>query len=98
MDRLCNLDDHFFSFADDKQVKEITRLGLTYNLLTAYTSFVAIDKEIRRKDSQLDTVKQPLPLPQGVSNYAVGKAPEPDMSLLLFIAAILVIIALRTKS
>ena len=46
-------------------------MGLTYNLLTAYTSFVAIDTQVRLKDGQAVTVKQPLPLPQGVSDYAV---------------------------
>jgi Ca-activated chloride channel family protein len=40
--------------------------------LTAYTSFVAVDTQIRLKDGQAVTVKQPLPLPQGVSDYAVG--------------------------
>jgi Ca-activated chloride channel family protein len=58
--------------ADDKRVEEIMKLGLTYNLLTAYTSFVAIDTEVRNKDGNVMTVKQPLPLPQGVSDYAVG--------------------------
>jgi Ca-activated chloride channel homolog len=48
-------------------------LGLAYNLLTAYTSFVAIDAQVRLQDGQAVTVKQPLPLPQGVSEYAVGK-------------------------
>jgi Ca-activated chloride channel family protein len=41
-------------------------------LLTAYTSFVAVDTRVRSKDGQVITVKQPLPLPQGVSDYAVG--------------------------
>jgi Ca-activated chloride channel family protein len=51
----------------------VTQLGLTYNLLTAYTSFVAIDTEVRLIDGQAVTVKQPLPLPEGVSDYAVGR-------------------------
>ena len=51
---------------------ELTELGLKYNLLTAYTSFVAIDRRVRRTDGQVETVKQPLPLPQGVSDAAVG--------------------------
>jgi len=50
----------------------VTDLGLAYNLLTAYTSFVAVDTEVRNKSGQVSTVKQPLPLPQGVSDYAVG--------------------------
>ena len=51
---------------------EVTKLGLEYNLLTNYTSFVAIDSEVRNQGGQVSTVRQPLPLPEGVSNYAVG--------------------------
>jgi Ca-activated chloride channel family protein len=57
---------------DDARVKEITNLGLTYNLLTEYTSFLAVDKNIRNKTGSVETVKQPLPLPEGVSDLAVG--------------------------
>lgn len=52
--------------------EEVTNLGLKYNLLTAHTSFVAIDSKARRDGGQLTTVSQPLPLPEDVSNYAVG--------------------------
>jgi len=52
--------------------EEITGLGLKYNLLTQYTSFVAIDNQVRNQDGTYTTVSQPLPLPQGVSNYAIG--------------------------
>ncbi len=57
-----------------KRVEDITRLALSYNLLSAYTSFVAVDSEIRNVDGKPVLVKQPLPLPQGVSNHAVGDA------------------------
>ncbi len=53
---------------------ELVELGLEYNLLTRLTSFVAIDSEIRNTEGDYVSVKQPLPLPQGVSNYAVGGA------------------------
>ncbi len=54
-------------------VQEVTNLGLKYNLLTKYTSFVAVEKESVMKDgSKTIKVKQPLPLPEGVSNHAVG--------------------------
>jgi Ca-activated chloride channel family protein len=56
---------------DTARVKEITDLGLKYNLMTAYTSFVAVDK-VKRGDGTMETVKQPLPLPEGVSDLAVG--------------------------
>ena len=70
--RVAVLSDYNRLNQQDERVKEVTNLGLTYNLLTAYTSFVAIDTRIRLKDGQAITVQQPLPLPQGVSDYAVG--------------------------
>lgn len=70
--RITILSDYNKLRNDDKRIKEVTDLGLNYNLLTAYTSFVAVDNEVRNKDGQLTTVKQPLPLPEGVSDYAVG--------------------------
>ncbi len=70
--RITLLSDYNLLRPDDKRIKEVTDLGLKYNLLTAYTSFVAVDTEVRNKNSQPTTVNQPLPLPEGVSNYAVG--------------------------
>jgi Ca-activated chloride channel homolog len=70
--RIATLGDFNVLREDDSRIKEITSLGLQYNLLTAYTSFVAIDNEIRNKDGKSQTVKQALPLPEGVSDYAVG--------------------------
>ncbi len=53
--------------------KELTELGLKYNLLTRNTSFVAVEEEIVNNNSdQLKKVKQTLPLPQGVTNHAIG--------------------------
>jgi len=52
-------------------VEQITQLGLEYNLLTDYTSFIAVDTEKRTEGRPKATVKQPLPLPEGVSNNAV---------------------------
>ncbi len=70
--RIMLLSDYNKLRQDDKRIKEVTDLGLKYNLLTAYTSFIAVDTEIRNKNGRPVTVKQPLPLPQGVSDYAVG--------------------------
>ena len=73
--RISMLGDYNQLAPDDEKIKEITDLGLKYNLLTEYTSFVAIDSEIRNKNGGTTTVKQPLPLPEGVSNLAVGRSP-----------------------
>jgi len=59
---------------DDEYKPEIIELGLKYNLLTSYTSFIAIDNDIRNKDGNLTTVNQPLPLPEDVSDYTVGNS------------------------
>jgi Ca-activated chloride channel family protein len=64
---------------DPKRVQEVTALGLKYNLLTQYTSFVAIDQEIRNVDGKPVVVNQALPLPQGVSDYAVGGGAAPGI-------------------
>ena len=70
--RITVLSDYNFLQSDNKRVEEVTQLGLNYNLLTAYTSFIAVDSEVRNRDGQSTTVNQPLPLPEGVSDYAVG--------------------------
>ena len=70
--RIAVLSDYNHLRSNPDRVKEVTQLGLNYNLLTAYTSFVAIDTHARLTNGQATTVKQPLPLPEGVSNYAVG--------------------------
>jgi hypothetical protein len=43
-------------------------------LLTEFTSFIAVDPEYRSVERKPETVKQPLPLPKGVSKFAVSGA------------------------
>ncbi len=75
--RIMNLVD-FASLERDKKEaeKEVTALGLKYSLMSPYTSFVAVDK-IKRADGTFVTVKQPLPMPAGVSDLAIGGAMPP---------------------
>ncbi len=69
--RVMHLVDSGGGDLEGKVKAEVTRLGLTYSLMTPFTSFVAVD-QVKRADGRLVTVKQPLPLPQGVSDLAVG--------------------------
>ncbi|MEM1357210.1 MAG: VIT and VWA domain-containing protein [Bacteroidota bacterium] len=72
-ERIRRLDDYNNLRHDDERVEEVTQLGLEYNLLTAYTSFVAVEETpVADTDNPLETVKQPLPLPENVSATAVG--------------------------
>jgi Ca-activated chloride channel homolog len=63
---------------NQEMVQEVTALGLKYSLMTPYTSFVAVD-QVKRADGQLVQVKQPLPLPEGVSDLAIGQPVMPAM-------------------
>jgi Ca-activated chloride channel homolog len=76
--RIQVLDDYAKLDGTITHQEEITKLGLKYNLLTAYTSFIAIEEEIANENKALTTVKQPLPMPQGVENSAVGFEMEID--------------------
>lgn len=51
---------------------EVTQLGLTYSMLTPYTSFIAVIDTVRNPDGNSTDVDQPLPLPLEVSNFAIG--------------------------
>ncbi|MDL2275231.1 VWA domain-containing protein [Desulfosarcina sp. OttesenSCG-928-G10] len=90
--RVAQLSD--YSGRDDAEQKAaIVNLGLTYNLLTAHTSFVAVDEMVRNPGGDGKEVKQPLPLPTGVSERAVGSTrsvPEPEFWI-LGIAALIIL-------
>src|SRR6185436_4814254 len=64
------------AFGGGDQREPIVALGVRYHLLTEHTSFVAVDTVRRRESGELVTVRQPLPLPQGVSRLALGSGEE----------------------
>ena len=74
--RIAELSDYGYSDVTDDKVKEITGLGLKYNLLTRYTSFIAVREVVTNPNGTADDVKQPLPLPMRVSDLAVGGGAE----------------------
>ncbi len=71
--KIAQLDDYNTLFTDATKA-EVTALGLAYNLATKHTSFVAVDETVTNASGKLKTVTQPLPMPQHVSNSAVGAA------------------------
>ncbi|MGE5361847.1 MAG: VIT and vWA domain-containing protein [Bacteroidales bacterium] len=73
-ERVALLSDYASVGGAEEGKAEVTKLGLRYGLLTPFTSFVAIDQHARRGDGKIETVKQPLPLPAGVSELAVGNS------------------------
>jgi len=75
--RIQSLSDQEAQEGGDAQRPAITQLGLRYGLLTQYTSFLAVDQQVRNpQPGDTPGVDQPSPMPQGVSNLAIG-APVP---------------------
>lgn len=71
-ERIASLGDFTTLRPGDDRSKDMTSIGLRYNLLTQHTSFVAVDEQVRNPDGELLAVSQPLPLPKGVPSTAVG--------------------------
>jgi Ca-activated chloride channel family protein len=83
--RVARLADYGADSSDDTR-NAVTALGLKYELLTAYTSFVAVHEQVRNPDGSAQAVEQPLPMPQGVADFAV---PEPELPLMLALVVLL---------
>jgi Ca-activated chloride channel homolog len=102
-ERIARLSDFNFGGEGVESVKEVTSLGLRYSLLTKHTSFIAVIEQVRNPSLSAQDVDQPLPLPQGVSEMAVGAGygmgPEPEMWILLGLAGILLstLVCLRRR-
>jgi Ca-activated chloride channel family protein len=75
-DRIASLSDFGNGDASPDDVKAVTQLGLKYNLLTPYTSFIAVREKIVNPNGDAEDVDQALPLPEGVVDTAVGSEPE----------------------
>jgi Ca-activated chloride channel family protein len=85
------LEDDELEGRDPERVAAITALGLRHGLLTRHTSFVAVDEVVRNPAATPLAVKQPVPLPQGVtpsavSGQPVATTPEPASVSVLVIA------------
>ena len=53
--------------------EDIENLALAHNLMSQYTSFVAVAKKVSREEGEpLIPVTQRIPLPEGVSQHALG--------------------------
>ncbi len=85
--RIASLSDFGFGELGDKEKSAVTALGIRYNLLTQYTSFVAVANTVRNPGGVASESKQPSPLPLGVSANAIGNqfgtAAEPELFWLL---------------
>lgn len=93
--RIAELSDYADSIEQEGNQKAITELGLKYNLLTRYTSFIAVREVVTNPTGSAQDVNQALPLPLRVSDLAVGGGTEvgSEPELIFLIAAALMIVA-----
>ena len=99
--RISMLSDQEALEGGNAQKEAITALGLQYSLLTQYTSFIAVDHIVRNPNPALSTtVKQPSPMPEGVSNLAIGaEVPStPEAAGWLALALTLAIVAVAVAA
>ena len=99
--RISELADYGSYDIAEETIKEITGLGLKYNLLTPYTSFIAVREVVVNPNGAADDVKQPLPLPLRVSDLAVGGGAEvgtePELIWLMIGSLLLVTIMILRR-
>jgi Ca-activated chloride channel family protein len=100
--RIGRLSDFSFGQEDPETAAEVTALGLAYSLLTRHTSFIAVLEEVRNTTGQGADVDQPLPLPNGVSELAIGGqygvGAEPGFWVLLAGVGLLLALLARRRS
>ena len=64
--RIESLQRRLWDGPDPTVVETITALGLDYRLVTAYTSFVAVDRSKKVGDGDPEKIVQPVAAPEGV--------------------------------
>jgi len=97
--RVARISDFSFGRENDEERAEVVRLGLRYDLLTRFTSFIAVHEVVRPVDGPATDVQQPSPLPAGVSHLAVGGVAQgPEPPLLALLAALLAAAAWRWRA
>lgn len=78
---------------------QVTQIGLSYSMVTPYTSFIAVLDTVRNTEGEAHDVDQPHSLPLGVSNLAVGYhiGSEPCEIILLFALCAITLLTALSK-
>jgi Ca-activated chloride channel family protein len=90
--RIARLSD--FATDGSEDARAVTALGLNYSLLTRYTSFIAVLEKVRVPGGSAVDVDQPLPLPAGVEDSAIGEftsGAEPELWLLMLLLGVVIL-------
>jgi Ca-activated chloride channel family protein len=98
--RIAELSDYGSEDVSAERVSEITSLGLKYNLLTRYTSFIAVREVVTNTLEPAKDINQPVPLPLHVTDMAVGgteAGAEPELIWLLVISVLITTVTIIRK-
>jgi Ca-activated chloride channel family protein len=101
--RVGELSDWSGQGESEAEKRQITSPGLTYDLLTRYTSFVAVHETVQNPSGLADDVTHPQPLPRGVGDAAVGGVAvgaEPGLAwlVLLVLASGAIMLRMRRRA
>ena len=87
--RIAELSDFAGGWQEtEEERRQIVELGLAYSLLTRYTSFIAVREVVVNASGDGEDVRQPLPLPAGVTDRAIGVGAEPSLAWLLALGSL----------
>ena len=98
--RVERLTDYGMNQENEAVKAEVTALGLNYSMATSYTSFVAVLDTVRNPEGESTDVDQPSPLPEGVSELAIGgyrRGAEPTEWLLLAMGAVVMLAGIQHR-
>lgn len=88
-EKVRSLSDYAQLTGERDIIDEVTKIGLEHELLTPWTSFIAVDTIARKHEGVGKDVTQALDIPVGVSGAAVGgSVPEPSSILMIGLALI----------
>ena len=69
--KIKDLMDQMYRGEKDDLVKEVTDIALKYKIISKYTSFVAVEEQIRREGDKIIKVVIPVEIPDGVEYEGV---------------------------
>ncbi len=79
--RIKDLMDRMYSGEEKKLAEQVTNLALEFRLMSAFTSFVAVEETVVNEGGQQRVIQQPVPMPEGVSYEGVFGAESKDAFL-----------------
>lgn len=75
-------EDESYVELKNKTKTDIVQLALKYNLMTQFTSFVAVEERIVTRGGKTKTVVVPVELPEGVNRESINDTPFSRMQIL----------------